>query len=133
MNALRHVHTLLAPDGTLVDVHPVSQEQVEAAGGVVGTIQEPGWVEVDLPNAESGVRHVVDEGLYLFEAETEYDVLQHFDDAEELIDVKRDIIEGQDALIAAIRAARLPLRSRMRVVMRRLRALESVGMPLQEK
>jgi hypothetical protein len=122
VNALRHVHTLLAQGGTLVDAHPVSQEQVETDDGVVGTIEEPSWVEVDLPNAESGVRQVIDEGLYVLEAETEYDVLQHFDDAEELIDVKRDIIEGQDRLIAAIRGARLPLRSRMRVVMRRLRA-----------
>jgi hypothetical protein len=122
VNALRHVHTLLAPGGALVDVHPVSEEQVETDGGVIGTIEEPSWVEVDLPNAEAGVRQVIDEGLYVLEAETEYDVLQHFDDAEELIDVKRDIIEGQEALIAAIRAVEPPLRSRMRVVMRRLRA-----------
>jgi hypothetical protein len=122
VNALRHVHTLLAQGGTLVDVHPISQEQVETDDGVVGTIEEPDWVEVDLPNAEAGVRQVIDEGLYVLEAETEYDVLQHFDDADELIDVKRDIIEGQDRLIAGIRAAQLPLRSRMRVVMRRLRA-----------
>lgn len=122
MNALRHVHTLLAPGGTLVDAHPVSQEQVETDDGVVGTIEEPSWVEVDLPNAELGVRQVIAEGLYVLEAETEYDVLQHFDDPEELIEVKHDIIEGQDRLIAAIRAAQLPLRSRMRVVMRRLRA-----------
>jgi hypothetical protein len=122
VNALRHVHTLLAPGGTLVDAHPVSQEQVETDDGVVGTIEEPSWVEVDLPNAELGVRQVIAEGLYVLEAETEYDVLQHFDDPEELIDVKHDIIEGQDRLIAAIRAAQLPLRSRMRVVMRRLRA-----------
>jgi hypothetical protein len=107
----------------LVDVHPVSEEQVEASGAVVGTIEEPDWVTVDLPNAESGVRLVVDEGLYVLEAETEYDVLQHFDDVEELIEVKRDIIEGQDRLISAIRTAPPPLRSRMRVVMRRLRAL----------
>ena len=122
MNALRHVHTLLAPGGTLVDVHPVSQEQVVTDDGVVGTIEEPSWVEVDLPNAELGVRQVIAERLYVLEAETEYDVLQHFDDPEELIEVKHDIIEGQDRLIAAIRAAQLPLRSRMRVVMRRLRA-----------
>jgi hypothetical protein len=122
VNALRHVHTLLAQGGTLVDVHPISQEQVETDDGVVGTIEEPDWVEVDLPNAEAGVRQVIDERLYVLEAETEYDVLQHFDDADELIDVKRDIIEGQDRLIAGIRAAQLPLRSRMRVVMRRLYA-----------
>jgi hypothetical protein len=122
VHALRHVHTLLVPSGTLVDVHPVSEEQVETDGGVIGTIEEPDWVDVDLPNAEAGVRQVIDEGLYVLEAETEYDVLQHFDDAEELIEAKRDIIEGQDRLIAAIRGAELPLRTRMRVVMRRLRA-----------
>jgi hypothetical protein len=127
VNALRHVHTLLVPGGTLVDVHPVSEEQVETAGGGVGTIEEPDWVAVDLPNAEAGVRRVVDEGLYELEAETEYDVLQHFDDAEELIDVKRDIVEGQDRLIAAIRSAQPPLQSRMRVVMRRLRAIPPAG------
>jgi hypothetical protein len=122
VHALRHVHTLLDPGGTLVDVHPVTQERVETDGGVIGTIEEPDWVDVDLPNAEAGVRQVIDEGLYALEAETEYDVLQHFDDAEELIEVKHDIIEGQDRLIAAIRGAELPLRTRMRVVMRRLRA-----------
>jgi hypothetical protein len=123
VNALRHVHTLLVPDGELVDVHPVSEEQVETDGAVLGTIEEPDWVTVDLPNAESGLRQVVDEGLYALEAETEYDVLEHFDDAEDLIEAKHDIIEGQDRLIGAIRSAQPPLRSRMHVVMRRLHAL----------
>ena len=121
MNALRHVHTLLAPGGTLVDVHPVTEEQVEASGGVVGVIEEQDWVAGDLPNAEEGVRRVVEEGLYELEAERDYDVLQHFDEAEELIEAKRDLLEGQDALVAAIRAAPTPLQSRMHVVMRRLR------------
>ena len=78
MNALRHVHSLLVPRGTLVDAHPVTEERVEAAEGIVGTIEEPDWVAVDLPTAEAGVRRVVEESLYAFEAETSYDVLQHF-------------------------------------------------------
>jgi hypothetical protein len=122
VNALRHVHTILAPGGVLVDAHPVTEERVEASGRVVGTIEEPDWVTVDLPNAEAGLRRVVGEGLYALEDETAYDVLQHFDDAGELIVVKQDLLEGQDALVAAIRAARPPLRTRMHVVMRRLRA-----------
>ena len=121
MNALRHVHALLARGGTLVDAHPVTEEQVETVAGIVGTIEEPDWVAVDLPNAEAGLRRVVEDGLYALEAETAYDVLQHFDDAEELIEAKRDVLEGQDALVAAIRAAQPPLRTRMRVSMRRLR------------
>ena len=123
MNALRHVHTLLAPDGVVVDVHPVTEEQVEAREGVVGTIEEPDWVNVDLPNAEAGVRRVVAEGLYALEAETAYDVLQYADDAEELIEVRRELLEGQDVLVAAIRAAQPPVWTRMRVVMRRLRVV----------
>jgi hypothetical protein len=123
VNALRHVHTLLAPDGVVVDVHPVTEEQVEAVEGVVGTIEEPDWVNVDLPNAEAGVRRVVVDGLYALEAETAYDVLQYADDAEELIEVRRDLLEGQDVLVAAIRAAQPPVWTRMRVVMRRLRVV----------
>ena len=127
MNALRHVHELLVPGGVLVDAHPVTQEHVETDDGAVGTIEEPDWLMVDLPNAESGMRKVVDEGLYALEAETDYDVLQHFDDAEELIEEKHDVIEGQAALVAAIRGAHPPLRTRTRIVMRRLRAIAEVG------
>ena len=122
MNALRHVHTLLVPGGTLVDVHPVTEERVETHDGVVGVIAEPDWVDVDLPNSEAGLRMVVEEGLYELELETGYDVLQHFDTAQELIEAKEDLLEGQEALAAAIRSAPPPLVTRMRVVMRRLRA-----------
>jgi hypothetical protein len=125
VHALRHVHTLLAPGGTLVDVHPVTEEQVETTRGFVGVILEPDWVNVDLPNSEAALRQVVHEGLYDLEAEREYDVLQHFDEPEELIDAKRDILEGQDGLVRTIRTAPPPLFTRMHVVLRRLRARTS--------
>lgn len=123
MHALRHVHTLLVPGGTLVDVHPVSEEQVETSDDIVGVILEPDWLNGDLPNSEAALREVVGDGLYEPEAETEYDVLQHFDSAQELIDAKQEILEGQDALVRSIRTAQPPLRTRMHVVLRRLRAL----------
>lgn len=123
MHALRHVHSLLIPGGTLVDVHPVTEEQVEKSDGVVGVIREPDWVDVDLPNSEAALREVVADGLYRFEVETEYDVLQHFDGAEELIETKSDLLEGQQDLIAAIRNAEPPLVTRMHVVLRRVRAV----------
>jgi hypothetical protein len=123
VHALRHVHTLLVLGGTLVDAHPVTEERVEASEGIVGVILEPDWVNGDLPNSEGALRQVVADGLYELEAEREYDVLSHFDDAGELIDAKRDILEGQDALVRSIRAAQPPLRTRMHVVLRRLRAL----------
>jgi hypothetical protein len=123
VHALRHVHRLLVPGGTLVDIHPVAEEQVEAAGEPVGVIREPEWLTVDLPNSESALGQAIEEGLYEQEAETEYDVLQHFDDADELLDAKSDLLESQPALVGAIRAAPHPLLTRMPVVFRRLRRL----------
>jgi hypothetical protein len=125
VHALRHVHRLVVPGGTVVDMHPVTEEQVETRHGMVGVIREPVWIDVELPNSEAGLRSTIDEGLFELEAETEYDVLQHFDRPEELIDAKSDILEGQDALVHAIRAAPPPLITRMHVVFRRLRVLAS--------
>ena len=123
MHALRHVHELLVPRGTLVVMHPVTEERVESCDGVVGVIREPDWVEGDLPNAEAGLEQTVRDGFYELEVETEYDVLQHFDTVEELIDAKRDLLEEQRELTSAIRAAMPPVVTRMRVVFRRLRAI----------
>jgi hypothetical protein len=123
VHALRHVHGLLVPEGTLLDVHPVGEERVEAGGEPLGVIAEPEWLDVDLPNSESALREVIAEGLYEREAETEYDVLQHFDDPGELIEAKSELLEAQQPLLEAIRAAPRPLVTRMRVVFRRLRAL----------
>jgi hypothetical protein len=123
VHALRHVHELLVPGGTLVDIHPVTEEQVENRDAVVGVILEPEWITVDLPNSEAALRASVAEGLYALEAETDYDVLEHFDEPEELIEAKRDLLEEQNALVDAIRAARPPLVTRMHVVFRRLSVL----------
>ncbi|TML46983.1 MAG: hypothetical protein E6G20_09785 [Actinobacteria bacterium] len=123
MHALRHVHSLLARGGTVVDIHPVTEEQVESSEGVVGVIREPDWVNVDLPNSEAALRQTIAEGLYELEEETDYDVLQHFDESEDLIEEKRDLLEGQDQLVNAIRVAPTPLVTRMHVVLRCLRAL----------
>jgi len=111
---------VLKPGGILVDMHPVTEERVES-DGIVGVILEPDWITVDLPNSEAALHETMREGLYALEAESEYDVLEHFDDADDLIDAKRDLLEGQDALVAAIQSASSPLRTRMHIVMRRLR------------
>jgi hypothetical protein len=122
VHALRHVHELLVPGGTLVDVHPVTEEQVDAAGRTIGVIEEPDWITVVLPNAEARLRDAVRDGLYALEAESEFDLLQHFDGAEELIDAKWDLLASQAELVRRIRAARPPLRTREHYVLRRLRA-----------
>ena len=127
MHALRHVHGLVVPGGTLVDIHPVCEEHVEADGSLVGVIREPEWLTVDLPNSEVAVQRAIGEGLYALAAETEYDVLQHFDDPNELIDAKRDLLETQRELIDAIGRTPAPLVTRMRVVFRRLHVLPARG------
>ena len=53
MHALRHVHRLLVPGGTLVDSHPVTEEEIVADGSPLGVIEEPEWRSVVLPNAEA--------------------------------------------------------------------------------
>lgn len=116
MHALRHVHQLVIPGGTVVEMHPVTQEEIER----VGVILEPEWLTVDLPNSEAALRQTITEGLYGLEAETHYDVLSHFDNAEELIDARRDLLADQPELVEAIRAAPAPLVTRMRIVFRRL-------------
>jgi hypothetical protein len=121
VHALRHVHELLIRGGTLVDIHPVTEERVEGAGAQ-GVIREPDWLTVDLPNSEAALRQAIAEGLYELEAETHYDVLQHFDEVDELIEAKSDLLATQQALVSRLRAAPAPLATRMHVVFRRLRA-----------
>src|SRR5262245_23068600 len=98
-------------------MHPVTLEEIEG----VGVILDPEWLTVDLPNSEAALRQTIAEGLYELEAQAQYDVLSHFDDAGELIDAKRDLLEDQPALVDAIRAASAPLVTRMHVVFHRLR------------
>ena len=60
MHALRHVHELVVPGGTVVDVHPVTEQQVETgAGEVIGVIEEPEFTATDLPNAETRLREAI--------------------------------------------------------------------------
>jgi len=111
------------PGGTLVDAHPVTEERVESATGVVGTIADPEWLGVDLPKAEDGLRQVVTEGLFTLEAEIAYDVVEHFDEATDLLEAKHDVLAGQHELIAAIQAAPPPLSAHFGVTARRLHAM----------
>jgi len=63
VHALRHVHRLLVPGGTLVDLHPFDEERLEADGRVLGVIEEPEWISVDLPNSEARLQDAIRDGL----------------------------------------------------------------------
>jgi hypothetical protein len=121
VHALRHVHRLVVPGGTVVDVHPVTEGQVEAGGRRIGIIEEPEFTAVHLPNAERCLSDAVAAGLYTLETETEFDFLQHFDDADELVAAQEDPALVKPALARRIRAAPPPLVIREHVVVRRFR------------
>jgi hypothetical protein len=121
VHALRHVHELVVPGGTVVDLHPVTEGRVEAGGRALGVIPEPEWASGDLPNAEARLHDAIRDGLLVLEAEAEFDVLQHFDDAEELVEVKQEHLVAVPNLERRIRAATPPLVVREHAVLRRLR------------
>jgi hypothetical protein len=127
VHALRHVHRLLVPGGTMLDLHPVTEQQVEAAGRVAGVIREPEWLDRHLPNAEAGLQQVIGEGHYALETEVDFDVLQHFDTTEELLERAADLLVDQPALKRRIRDTSPPFVVREHVVLRRLRALAPRG------
>lgn len=126
MHALRHVHELLVPGGTMLDLHPLTEEQVEVQGQIIGVIRDPEFTDRDLPNAEARLREAIAQGLYTPEAEIDFDVLQHFDTAEEFLEAKDEHVAPQEALVRRIRAAHPPFVLREHVVLRRLRALPAV-------
>jgi hypothetical protein len=121
VHALRHVHEFLVPDGTMLDLHPITEGQIEAQGVAIGVVPEPEFVETDLPNVEAALERVVAEGRYAL------DVLQHFDTAEELLERHAEHLEGEVALVERIRSATPPFVTREHVVLRRFRALHEAG------
>ena len=123
MHALRHVHQLLVPGGVMLDLHPVTEEHAEDARGThIGVLADPEYAVVDLPNAVARLEQAVVAGLYAPEAEVEFDVLQHYDEADELLEAKAERFASQQELARRIRNATPPLRLREHVVLRRYRA-----------
>jgi hypothetical protein len=122
VHALRHVHQLLVQGGTMVDLHPLAEERVEAGGRTIGLIQDPAWLSLDLPNAEACLADAISAGLYTPDAEIEFDLLQHFDKASDLLAAREEILAEQPDLVHRIRNVTPPLVTREHCVLRRLRA-----------
>ena len=123
MHALRHAHQLLVPGGVMLDLHPVTEEHAEdARGRHIGVLADPEFADEDLPNAVARLEQAVVAGLYAPEAEVEFDVLQHYDEIDELLETKAERFASQQELARRIRNATPPLRLREHVVLRRYRA-----------
>lgn len=122
MHALRHVHELLVPGGVMLDLHPVTEEHAEDSRGThIGVLADPEYADEDLPNAVARLEEAVLAGLYAPEAEVEFDVLQHYDEVDELLEAKAERLASQQELTRRIRNAIPPLRLREHVVLRRYR------------
>jgi hypothetical protein len=105
----------------MVDLHPLAEERVEAGGRTIGVIQDPAWLSDDLPNAEACLADAISAGLYTLEAEIEFDLLQHFDEANDLLETREEILTEQRDLVRRIQNATPPLVTREHCVLRRLR------------
>jgi hypothetical protein len=121
VNVLRDTHRALIPGGHLVDFHPVFPPwaRVEAGGKKLGDLEEPLFPE-QLRAAEEGMRDVVRRGLFHPVAEQVHELREHYEDADELIDVWEDEIEPE--LARRARSAHGPLEVVDRVVFRLFRS-----------
>jgi hypothetical protein len=122
VNVLRDTHRALVPGGDLLDFHPTFPPwaRVEAGGETVGELQEPSFPE-QLRAAEAGMEEVVRRGLFRSVAEQTHELREHYEDADELIDVWQEEISAE--LEQRVRAAPGKLEVVDRVVFRLYRAV----------
>lgn len=125
VNALTRIHRSLVRNGTLLDLHPVLPfATAEARGSSFGAFEENEFMTI-VAEAEAGLDEVVDRGLFALERELTFDVLERFDDAEELLET----VAGWDGfhvparVARRVRSAEPPIDVRERVVLRSFRAV----------
>ena len=108
VHALHRAHSLLAPGGRLVDLHPsVETARVEADGVSIGTL-DAGHADRRHAAADAALARALDTGLFAVESEGEFWFWTYGDSIEEL----RDHVHASwqhsrvgDPLIASARGA----------------------------
>jgi hypothetical protein len=122
VHALRQIHQALVPGGVLLDMHPVPPStRAEVQGKSLGEFDDAEFMQI-VANAEAEVER---SGLFTRVSEVEFDYLERYDDAAELLE---DIRDGWDGcripaeLEKRILEAGEPVDIWERVVLRRLRA-----------
>ncbi len=127
MNALRNIHQALVPEGILLDMHPIPPAtRAEVRGKSLGDFDDAEFQEL-VRTAEARIRET---RLFEHDTELEFDWLERYDDAEQLlVDIKEDW-DGCHVpadVEARIRAAEAPVDIWERVVLRRFRASRIPG------
>ena len=86
MDALQNCHRMLAEDGILLDLHPISPSMhAFAEGKDLGVVDEREFFRL-VAATERQLQKTVDEGLFALEAEVELGVIERFDSVKELFD-----------------------------------------------
>ena len=125
VNALRRIHAALVPGGVLVDMQPVGpRPPVEANGQRLGSLDMREWRQT-IDDVAALVDQTLTDGLFAEERGRRYDVLETFDDGEELVQTVSAWTGTKISrtLAARVERATPPLRIRESVRLRVLRAL----------
>jgi hypothetical protein len=120
VHALRNIHGMLVPGGTLVDLQPIPPSpSLHAGGEQLGRVdQNQVWERFG--KTEAGVAAAVREGLYGLETELEFDVVERFDSKEGLIGTinDRDDWHMTGQLAGRLESAEPPIEARDRLRLR---------------
>ena len=119
MHALRQIHQALVPEGVLLDMHPIPPStRAEVRGESLGEFDDAAFMEI----VDAAEAKIEDSGLFTRESELEFDYLERYDDAAEMLNDIRDGWEGcviPPGLQQRILAAGEPVDIWERVVQRR--------------
>jgi hypothetical protein len=122
VHALRQIHQALAPEGVLLDMHPVPPStRAEVAGKSLGEFEDAEFMQI-VANAEAEIER---SGLFERESEVEFDYLERYDDPAQLLEDIKEDWEGCSVppdLEARILQAGKPVDIWERVVLRHFRA-----------
>ncbi len=129
MNALRKIHRALIPGGLLMDMHPIPPSaRAEIGGKSLGEFDDAEFMKI----VSATEAPLADGSLFELETEVEFDWLQRYGSAEELIE-DASSWEGCSmpaALQARVREAEPPLDIWEHVVLRRFRAVQTEHDPV---
>ena len=123
MDALRNAHRMLVDDGILLDLHPIPPSMhAYAEGRDLGVVDGREFYRA-VRATERELSRTVDEGLFALEQETELDVVERFDTAEELFETVEEWgdIHLSKRVSARIGRATPPIDLQERLVLRRYR------------
>lgn len=125
MHVLRGTHRSLAAGGIVLDVHPIPPSgRIESRGRALGRLDESRFFDV-VRATEAGMAAAMADGLYSFERELQRDIVERFDNAEELFETadEWENIRLPDPVRRRITSASGPIDLIECVVFRRFRAL----------